>query len=263
VSDHDPRPSGAAPPPPPPPPDLAPPPGYAAYTPTLASAVPLKRVKTLTTTIVILLGVYVVGAVIAIVGAPGLVDSAEDFLANPRLEDEFEQDLATYALMGALAQAAQLAIVVLSIIWTYRLVTNHRTIGRQTTWGPGMAVGGWFLPPFLYVIPTLVLREAWKASDPTVPPGDERWKQGRDNPLLWLWFLVYGVGTVVVAVISGTAQFRQFGGDVTDVAEAYADSGTSLILGNIVGIVGAVLWALLVRQWSARHMALTGEHHLR
>jgi len=262
VSDHEPRPPGA-PPPPPPPPDLAPPPGYAAYTPTLASAVPLKRIRGISTAIVILLAVYAVGAVIAIIGTPGLVDSAEDFLAERISQDDFESDVATYGLMTSLSGAAQVAIIVLSIIWTYRLVKNHRTIGRQTTWGPGMAIGGWFLPPFLYVIPTLVLREAWKAADPAVPPADERWKQNGENPLLWLWFLVYGVGTLVVGIISGTVQFRQFGGDVDDLAESYADSGGWLVTGNVVGIVSAVLWALVVRQWSARHMALTGEQHLR
>ena len=62
-----------------------------------------------------------------------------------------------------------------------------------------MAIGGWFLPPFLYVIPTLVLREAWKAADPAVPPGDDSWKRNKDNPLLWVWFAVYGVGTVVLS----------------------------------------------------------------
>ena len=126
--------------------------------------------------------------------------------------------------MSALSGAAQLAIVVLSIIWTYRIVKNHRTIGRRTTWGPGMAIGGWFLPPFLYVIPTLVLREAWKAADPAVPPGDDRWKAGKDNPILWAWFLVYGVGTLVLSIIGSSLQFQQFGGDADDLADAYADS---------------------------------------
>lgn len=263
MSDHDPRPPGAAPPPPPPPPDLAPPPGYAAYTPSLASAVPLKRVKSISTAIVILLAVYVVGAVIAMIGAPGVVDSAKDFLANEISEDDFTTDVGVYGLMSGLSGAAQIAIVVLSIIWTYRLAKNHRTIGRQTTWGPGMAIGGWFLPPFLYVIPTLVLREAWKASDPSVPPGDERWKQSKDNPILWVWFLVYGVGTLVVSSINASVQFQQFGGDAEDMADAYADSLGVMIALNVIGIVSAGLWALVVRQWSARHAALTGEDQAR
>jgi hypothetical protein len=32
-----------------------------------------------------------------------------------------------------------------------------------------------------------------------------------------------------------------------------------LVAMGIVGIISAVLWALVVRQWTARHTALTGE----
>jgi hypothetical protein len=248
-----------APPPPPPPPDLAPPPGYTAYSQNLSTSVDLKRVGGLAKAIVILLAVYAVGELIRIAGMPGVVDSAKEFKANPGNDDAFLEDVGTFVLMGALSQAAMLAIIVLSIIWTYRIVKNHRVIGRTTTWGPGMAIGGWFLPPFLYVIPTLVLREAWKAADPTVPPGDERWKRGKDNPLLWAWFLVYGVGTVVLSIISSSLQFRQLGGEADDLADAYADNLGVMIALSVLGLVSAVLWALLVRQWTARHTTLTGE----
>src|SRR5829696_1026773 len=246
-------------PPPPPPPDLAPPPGYAAYGRNLSASVELKRVGGISTAIVILLAVHVVGALITLVGTPRVVDSAKDYLADRISEDDFDRDVAVYGAMTSLSGAAQAAIVVLSIIWTYRIVKNHRAIGRRTTWGPGMAVGGWFLPPFLYVIPTLVLREAWKAADPTVAPGDERWKQGRDNPLLWAWFLVYGVGTAVLSAINSSVQLRQLSGDGDEIADAYADSQGVMVALGVVGIVAAVLWALVVRQWTARHTRLTGE----
>jgi len=249
----------AAPPPPPPPTDLAPPPGYTAYAQNLSSAVDLKRVGGIAKAIVILLGVNVLGSVITLIGTPRVVDSAKDYLADRISESDFTDDVGVYGLTSALSGLTQIAIIVLSIIWTYRLVKNHRTIGRQTTWGPGMAIGGWFLPPFLYVIPTLVLREAWKAADPNVPPGDQRWKQNGDNPVLWLWFLVYGVGTVVLSAINSSLQFRQFGGDADDLADAYADSLGVMIALAVVAIVSAVLWALVVRQWTARHTALTGE----
>ena len=249
-----------APPPPPPPPDLAPPPGYTAYSQNLSSSVDLKRISGLSKAIVILLVVYAVGALITIAGTPRRRRLGEGLPRRADLGGRLHSATsASYGLMSVLSGAAQLAIVVLSIIWTYRIVKNHRTIGRQTTWGPGMAIGGWFLPPFLYVIPTLVLREAWKAADPAVPPGDDRWKANKDNPILWAWFLVYGVGTLVLSIISSSLQFRQFGGDADDLADAYADSLGVMIALSVVGIVSAVLWALVVRQWTARHVQLTGE----
>ena len=209
--------------------------------------------------LVIVLAISVVGAIISAAGAPGIVDSAKDLRAGDISETDFNDDLAVYGLMGGLSAAAQLAIVVLSIIWMYRIVKNHRTIGRRTRWGPGMAIGGWFLPPFLYIIPTLILREAWRASDPQVPPGDDRWRTNPDNPLIWLWFAVYGVGTLVIAGFNTSLQFRQFGGDPDDVADAYAGSLPLLIAMTVVGIVSAVLWVLVVRQLTDRHVRLTGE----
>jgi hypothetical protein len=76
----------------------------------------------------------------------------------------------------------------------YRIATNVRAFGRQTTWHPLFSIFGWFLPPFfLYVIPLLVLREQWKASDPAADDGTESWKRSPDNPLLWGWFVFYGL----------------------------------------------------------------------
>ena len=247
------------PPPPPPPTDLAPPPGYTAYAQNLSSSVELKRIGGIAKAMVILLAVYVLGQIINLAGTPRVVEAAQDFVDGRISDDDFLEDVGVYGLTAALSGLAQIAIVVLTIIWTFRIVKNHRTIGRQTTWGPGMAIGGWFLPPFLYVIPTLVLREAWKAADPAVPPGDQRWKSNGDNPLLWAWFLVYGVATFVLSIVNSSVQFRQFGGDADDLADVYADSQGILIAMAIVGIISAVLWALVVRQWTARHTALTGE----
>lgn len=246
-------------PPPPAPPDLAPPPGYAGYSQNLSASIELKRVGSLRTVLVILLGIYIVGAIIGAIAAPGIVDSADDLLNGRISDDDFRNDFAVYGLMGGLSGVAQLAVVVLTIIWTYRIVKNHRSIGRRTRWGPGMAIGGWFLPPFLYIIPTLVLREAWKASDPAVPPGDDRWRANPDNPLIWVWFAVYGVGTLVLSSISTSLQIRQFGGEPEDIADAYADSLGVLIAITVAGIVSAVLWALIVRQLTDRHTRLTGE----
>ena len=74
-----------------------------------------------------------------------------------------------------------------------------------------------------------------------------------------MWFAVYGVGTVVLSVISSSLQFRQFGGDADDLADAYADSLGMMVALSILGIVSAGLWLLVVRQWTARHTELTGE----
>src|SRR5688572_33368377 len=88
----------AAPPPPPPPPDLAPPPGYTAYSQNLSSSVDLKRVGGIAKAIVVLLAVYVVGAIITIIATPNVVDSAKDFLDGTISEDDFTNDVGVYGL---------------------------------------------------------------------------------------------------------------------------------------------------------------------
>ena len=100
--------------------------------------------------------------------------------------------------------AATIAIVVLSIIWLYRVVSNHRAIGRDTRWGPGWAIGGWFVPPIVvYAVPMLVLRESWQAADPAVPPGDDRWRRNPVNPLVYVWWVLYGLVPIIFLVAGG------------------------------------------------------------
>ena len=66
-------------------------------------------------------------------------------------------------MIGVAQGALQIAAAVVVIIWMYRLAWNHRALHRGGTWGPAWAIGGWFLPPIVYVIPTLMLHELWKA----------------------------------------------------------------------------------------------------
>lgn len=261
MSDHgfEPPRRATPPPPPPPPADLAPPPGYTAYSQNLSSSLPLKSVGGLGKAILVLLVVFVIGTIIQIAGIPGVVDSSQDFIDRSIDDDQFRDDIAQYQLMGTLGGLAQLALIVLSVIWLYRIVKNHVSIGRQVTWKPWAAIAGWVLPPLLFVIPLLLLREHWKAADPAVPPGDDRWKRNADNPLVWVWFVVYSLVPIVLGVLGADQQLRSLGASLDDLADLYVDSQGVLIAQSVVGIVSGVVWGLLVRQFTQRHTALTGE----
>lgn len=250
---------GSEPPPPPPPPDLAPPPGYAAYQSGPASSAPLKRVGGLARSIVILLGVFAVGTLIQLVATPGFVSSAQDLVAGDISEDQFLDDFNRFNLLGLLAVVAQLALIVLTMIWLFRLAKNHVALGRRVTWVPGWAIGGWFLPPILYVIPTLMLRESWKAADPDVPPGDERWKSSPDTPLLWAWVVLYIVAPIVFLLVGLRQQFGTMSGDTIDIADAYDDRLGLRLAQGVVVLAATVVWALFVRALTDRHVRLTGE----
>jgi hypothetical protein len=250
---------GREPPPPPPPPNLAPPPGYAGYSSNLSSTLPLKRIGGIAKAIIILLIISVIGTIVQIATTPGVVDAAKDYRAGSINADDFRNKLGPYGAVSLIVGVARVALIVLSIIWLFRLIQNHRAIGRKLTWGPGWAIAGWVLPPFLFVIPTMVLAESWKAADPTVPPTDDGWKRGSVNPLVWIWFVIYSVAPLVLLVIDFQSQFGSVGGNTRDVADSLHDKLGVLIIAGIVALLGAVAWALLVRAWTGRHTRLTGE----
>jgi hypothetical protein len=145
----------------------------------------------------------------------------------------------------------------------YKIAKNVRTLGRTTTFAPIFAIVGWFLPPFLFVVPLLVLRELWKASDPTVPVGAGEWRASGETPVLYVWFVLYGIIPAIITfaslstVIDATLDLDT---DTESIAEVTASTnGALLIVGGLVGLAAAGAWSILVRRLTDRHTALTGE----
>jgi hypothetical protein len=238
---------------------MAPPPGYAAYAPTNWGG-GLSRVKPLATWILVLLGVVVAGSVISLVTVGSLVDDAQRYLVTGD-EDAFDQAVAGNFVGTAVSGLPTIAIAVLTIVWLFRIAQNHQRLGRRLQWAPGWAIAGWFLPPCLYVIPTLMLQESWKASGPAAQPESDGWKRTASSPAIWIWFVVYSVagtiGSLAVAVGQG------FGSDRSDTAQYYVDNEGLLYVQPLLGIAGCVAWFVVVRALTARHASLTGEAQAR
>ena len=184
---------------PPPPPPLAPPRRVTSATRRRTGATGLRRVGGLAKALVIVLAVSPSGTAINLVTTSAAADAAvEEYLADGD-EDAFDEDWRRqWPDQLARPGAASIAIIVLTIIWLFRIAANHRALGRQLTWAPGWAIGGWFLPPLLFIIPLLMLRESWKASAPDVPPGSPEWKQKGESPLVWIWFVLFSVAPIVL-----------------------------------------------------------------
>lgn len=245
---------------PPPPPNLAPPPGQVGYQSSAFGAVNLRRVSGLALALTITTLIAGVGSLINLAVIPGQVGDAEDFLNGVISEDEFQDSQITTGLVGFLIAAGTVATVVLTMIWLYRVAANHRALGRQTAFAPGFGIGGWVLPPLLYVVPTLMLRENWKAAEPSSPPGDEGWRRSAEPWLVWVWFLAYSVVPVVMMFAGRSIAFGTgFGADQEDIAEGIVDNESGLYVTAISTAVSAVLWVLVVRGLTARHVRLTGE----
>jgi hypothetical protein len=223
------------------------------------SAAALKRVRGISTWIVVLTAIVGVFGVLSALVTRGLTDEAEDFIRDRIDEDEFIEAYAPALLLQFVSGAAMIALVVLTMIWMYRMASNHRALQRNGTWGPGWAIGGWFLPPaVLYIIPFLMFRELWKASDPAVPPGDERWRQNAVSPVVTLWWVLYGLALPISQGIAGFSA-DMFAADTETLAESIDEQATVTIVSSFIQAAAAVAYIVLVRQLSARHRQLTGE----
>lgn len=192
----------------------------------------------------------------------GISSDAADFLAGESSQSEFEDALTPLSAMQGLATMLTLAAGVVTIIWMFRMAKNLRAYGRQTTWSPLFSIFGWFLPPmFLYVVPFLVLREQWKASEPSVVDGSDSWKATPDNRVLWVWFALYGLVPTVLffAQVGSIVSSGVTTGDTESLAESL-DTVSPLLYVSAVAIIGAVIsWIVFVRQLTTRHRTLTGE----
>jgi ABC-type Fe3+ transport system permease subunit len=228
------------------------------------SSVSLKRVRGLTTWIVVLTAVIGVVGVLAALLSRLATDEARDFLADESqfLEDEFLEAYTPSLLLGFVQSAATVAVIVLTMIWMYRLAANHRTLQRAGTWAPGWAIGGWFLPPLiLYIIPFLMFRELWKASDPNIPAGDQRWKQNRVGIVVVVWWVLYGLAPIPIAIAQGFSDIgaRTFSGDTEILAEAVDEGFTISLISSLVAAAAAAAYIVMARQLSSRHRQLTVE----
>ena len=114
------------------------------------------------------------------------------------------------------------------------------------------------LPPLLFIIPLLMLRESWKASAPDVPPGSPDWKQKGESPLVWIWFLLYSFVPIVLAIL-GAAQFWDVSREADDLAEYFDEQQGLIIAQGVVTVLAAIAWALVIREITRRHTQLTGE----
>ncbi len=240
---------------------LNPPAGYVAYGTSPTPLATLRRVRGLSVGVTILTGIAAAGTIATTILTASVVQDARDYLSGELSDDQFRSAVGPVNAVQLITGLATLAAFILTVIWMYRIASNVRAFQRRTTWSPLFAVFGWVLPPFvLYVIPLLMLRELWKASDPADPDDPDSWRAGSDNPLVWGWFVLYGLAPIVLLIFS-VSSFLD--GGLSSNLESLADSldsfGALAVISMIVTVSAAVVWILFVRQLTARHIRLTNE----
>lgn len=235
--------------------------GYVGYDTGPAVGGAVKRVGGLSKVVAILVGLVALATVVQTAVSSTVSDDASAFLAGDITDNEFEDSIVAVGAIGSLTTLLTIAAAVVTVIWMFRIASNVRAVGRRTTWSPVFSIFGWVLPPFLYVIPFLVLRELWKASEPGPVDGSESWKQTRDDPLLWIWLVAFGLlpaGLFVVEVSSLAS--TSFGtGALESQAESLEDFGIVQWLSALLSVIAAAVWIPFVRRLTTRHRQLTSE----
>ena len=84
-----------------------------------------------------LLVISAVMSVISLATAPSVRNAARDYLVT-KDEDSFNDSLALWGITGLITAALSIALVVLSIIWLYRVSSNHRDARTGADLGAGM-----------------------------------------------------------------------------------------------------------------------------
>lgn len=243
--------------PPPPPVSLQPPPGYVAYGSAPTPTGRVGRIGGLAKANTILIGITAAITVFVAMLSPGANDAAQDFLDGRTSSTEFTDAIVGYSLVQGAASLLMLAAMIIVMIWMYRIASNLRAFGMSTTWHPLWAVFGWFLPPVLYVIPFLMLRELWKKSAQSASPDSS---SSGENMTLWVWIVFFSLIPVVLAIFQAGSLADQFSSQGAETqANSLVDSGALGIISPLISIAAAVAWILFVRQATERHVALTGE----
>lgn len=166
--------------------------------------------------------------------------------------EQRSDDADTYAGVARIGMlVCSLAIAVLLIVWMWRVAKNAELSRRdEPRFSPGWTIGGWFIPFANLVIPVLVMQDLWRASDPTVPRGDNDWRRGKGSALVGVWWAAHLVALLRFATGSES--------DSRSDLESLRRADNLAAFGSVAAIAAAVLLILVVRGITRRQEALLG-----
>jgi hypothetical protein len=218
----------------------------------------LQRIGGLATTAQLLTWFVIGASAVSFLVLAAMRGTFVDYLSGDATRRDLDRAAGAVGLTSAVAGALQLALVVVTIVWMFRVARNNQVLQRTgATWSPGWAIAGWFCPPCVFVIPWLHLGELWRGTDPGSPPGDPNWKGNHITPLIAWWWVCFGLGSILLAFTR--LRVQRAGSEVrADLARNYRDSIPSTAASLVITIVAGVLWVLIVRRMSERQRALTG-----
>ena len=155
------------------------------------------------------------------------------------------------SVASGLGALCSLVILVLLIIWMWRVAKNALDAGRTNPrFAPGWTIGGWFIPVANLVIPGLILQDLWRGSDPSIERGDPMWRlRATGSALVGWWWAMWVLGVFTTVRIIGDGNDR-------DYFERLRLWDSVSAGGQLVRIAAAILLMLVVRRITRRQEAL-------
>jgi uncharacterized protein DUF4328/uncharacterized protein DUF2510 len=132
------------------------------------------------------------------------------------------------------------------IPWFHRAYSNLARLGfHELRYGPGWAIGSWFVPILNLFRPKQMANDIYRASDPAKPPRTNYWTEPITPLLGWWWGLFVSAGFVEqigtrLAIDANEDDFIRANGAMDSVRQEQ----TGLIItsvGNVMMIIAAVL----------------------
>jgi hypothetical protein len=204
----------------------------------------------LSLTIVVLFGVMLCAAVVLAAALANRISVIEDFRAGRfadiigRAEDADDFVSGSAVFYGL----TQLAIVVLFIVWQFRVAKNDEALDRpRPRFGPGWSIGAWFIPLANLVIPVLIVQDLWRGANPSTPRGDPAWRSARGSWLVGVWWAAWVVS--LLRYVAPNAGFNDSGS-----LDDLEGSNVIALVGVVATAIAAVLAAFVVWSLSRRQL---------
>ena len=242
-----------------PPPPGEPNGGWSPVGPYATSSMAMPPMRSLKGLSIALLVLFVLIALIDIVGAGALFNRAgllDDFLDGPApsFQEVSDADDAVAASLG-LHLLLVVGLAVVFIVWQWRHAKNAEVLGARGGLGPGWAIGGWFVPLANFVLPGVQLFQSSRASDVAAR---QEGRAPKGSGLVIAWAIVYGTAALLFIVGGGLRPADEEGNlqvDTTEDVQAAADGDRLAGAALVVYVGAAALGAVMVRSLTSRQTA--------
>lgn len=217
----------------------------------------LRGIGTATSVLLGLMAVLTLIVAFAFTSRASLVDDILDG-ENVSFNEIDDADSTVLGAVGIWGLGA-LATGIVFIVWQYRHARNAELLGHTNGLGSGWAIGGWFIPCANFVLPTIQLFQASRASDPAhVDPSRQApgtAPTGRGNSLVVLWGIAYGAGNLFGGGGRAVAYPDAYAATADDGLEQGMGADRMWSIGFFVLAVAAVLGIAMVTSLTKRQSA--------